>query len=144
MDVILWVNDVVGKPWQDRADGPNAYDCWGLIVDSFRRVDGIEIEPVPGYQDGAEINEAGSAEQDSGRWQKIDAPKHGAIACYYDAQGSLIHVGRVVLLQGAGLHVAHAKGSVNSPGRVAVDALRSMERLHSMSGRVDYWERVNG
>ena len=71
MTPISWINAVVGKPWVDRADGPDAFDCWGLVVDSYRRIDGVEIEPVAGYGTGEPIETAGASEQSSGRWVEL-------------------------------------------------------------------------
>lgn len=140
MDVILWVNDVTGKPWVDRAEGPNAYDCWGLVVDSFRRIDNIEIEPVEGYSSGSPIEEAGEVEQNSGRWAEVEKPIHGAIFCAYGPTGDLVHVGRVLLLKGAGLFCAHARGA-NGKGQVAIDTVRVLERFYQ-NGNVKYFVRA--
>jgi len=139
MDVILWVNDVTGKPWIDRTEGPESYDCWGLVVDSFRRIDGVEIEPVDGYSSGDPIEKAGKTEQNSGRWTQLEKPTHGAIFCAYSPVGDLAHVGRVLLLKGAGLFCAHARGS-NGKGQVAIDTVRVLERYYQ-NGNVKYFIR---
>jgi len=36
------INDLIGKPFKDKARGPDAYDCYGLVLEVFRR-QGIEI-----------------------------------------------------------------------------------------------------
>lgn len=140
MNVTEWANDVVGKPWVDRAEGPDSYDCWGLVVDSFRRIDGIEIESVDGYSSGAPIEEAGEVEQNSGRWQEVYKPIHGSIFCAYNPAGKLIHVGRIFDIKGLGVVCANARGSTNK-GQVAIDGIRPIERRYS-SGGVKYFTRA--
>jgi hypothetical protein len=135
MDRIEWTNAVVGKPWRDRTSGPDTFDCWGLVVDSFRRVDDTEIPVVTGYDLGAPIEVAGEAEKVSGHWQQVDKAQDGAVFCAYSATGTLAHVGRVFDLRGAGLHAVHARGT-NDKGQVAVDAVRVLERFYG--GRITY------
>lgn len=43
----LWV-DLIGKPWRHRGRGPDAYDCYGLLREIYRR-QGIEL-PDAGYE----------------------------------------------------------------------------------------------
>lgn len=138
MTPISWINAVVGKPWVDRASGPNAFDCWGLVVDSYRRIDGVEIEPVNGYASGAPIDSAGPAEQSSGRWVEVGKPKHGAVFCCYSPSGSMEHVGRVLAAAGSGLLCVHARGK-NGKGSTAADTVRLIERAYTS---VKYFERV--
>ena len=33
-----WATDYIGKPWVVASDGPEAYDCWGLVVAIHKRV----------------------------------------------------------------------------------------------------------
>ena len=125
MTPISWINAVVGKPWVDRAEGPAAFDCWGLVVDSFRRIDGVEIEPVAGYDTGAPIDQAGPTEQSSGRWIEVQGPQHGAVFCCYTATGNMAHVGRVLHAVGAQLLCVHARNTVSA------DPVRLIERTYN-------------
>ncbi|MEN6568065.1 MAG: NlpC/P60 family protein [Veillonellales bacterium] len=43
---MLQTKDLIGKPFQDGGRGPESYDCWGLVLEVFRRY-GIEL---PDYQ----------------------------------------------------------------------------------------------
>lgn len=140
MNCIEWINAVVGKPWIDRADGPDSFDCWGLVLDSFRRIDGVELHNVIGYEEGSPIEVAGIPEQASGRWQKLDKYEDGAVFCCYSVSNVLVHVGRVFLLIGSGYHAVHARGS-EGKGQVAVDDIRALQRLYS--SRIEYYKRVS-
>ncbi|MDD5249634.1 MAG: NlpC/P60 family protein [Rhodocyclaceae bacterium] len=41
-----WVFDYLGKPWENGAQGPNAYDCWGLVRAVYREQLGIALPVV--------------------------------------------------------------------------------------------------
>lgn len=127
MNAIAWINDVVGKPWEDRAYGPDSYDCWGLVIDSFSRIDGNPLDEVDGYASGAPIEVAGAAEELSGDWEECEA-QHGAVVCVYNDLGSMVHVGRVLDVVKAQLHVIHSKGE-NS--QVIATRLRTFEKVYS-------------
>lgn len=139
MNKIDYINAVVGKPWQDRASGPLAFDCWGLVVDSFKRVDGVDIEPVQGYLTGEQIDVAGPSEIASGHWIELQQPEDGAVFCAYETNNTLSHVGRVFLLAGGGYHALHARGTTNR-GQVTADHIRVIERF--FDGRVKYFKRA--
>ena len=47
--------DLIGKPWILFGRGPDAYDCWGIVEEGFRRF-GIE---VPDMGRGDNLHEAG-------------------------------------------------------------------------------------
>jgi probable lipoprotein NlpC len=39
-------DDLIGKPYEDMARGPDAYDCWGLIIEVASRVGKV----IPDYE----------------------------------------------------------------------------------------------
>lgn len=44
-----YINLVVGKPWESRAEGPDSFDCWGLVIDSFKKIDGVHLPQIKSY-----------------------------------------------------------------------------------------------
>ena len=136
MNSVSWINDVIGKPWEDRATGPDTYDCWGLVVDSFKRLDGIELPSVDGYDSGSPIEVSGAAEELNGDWVEIPSAEHLCVFCVYSDLGSMIHVGRVVEVRKAGLYAIHSRGE---GGQVKADALRVIKRAYS---NIKYFKRV--
>ena len=40
-------SDLVGKPFEPRGEGPEAYDCYGLLRECWRRWHGVELPNVP-------------------------------------------------------------------------------------------------
>ena len=142
MTNISWINAVVGKPWVDRADGPNSFDCWGLVVDSYRRIEGIELPDVTGYESGELIEAIGGPVRDQLGWPEIDKPQDGAVLCIYLSNGDMVHVGRVLNIHKAGLYALHAAGK-DGKGQVAAEPMRAV--AERFAGRIKYYMRpTNG
>ncbi len=88
-----YINEVVGKPWAICAEGPDSFDCWGLVLDSFRRLDGVELPQVTRYTNEPDSKGAsGALAIQSGSYIKCE-PHDGAImAAFLD--GNFVHAGR--------------------------------------------------
>ena len=141
MTNIDWINSVTGKPWVDRADGPNSFDCWGLVVDSFRRIDGVELPDVTGYDSGEPIEVIGSPVRDDYGWPEIDKPTDGAVFCVFLSNGDMVHVGRVLIADGI-LYAVHAAGK-NGKGQVTPEPMRTVAERYV--DRIKYYMRpTNG
>jgi len=122
-----WINDYIGKPWQQNACGPNAFDCWGLILDIYRQRLSIELPTIvvdpysvkgaakaltQGCNDACSKNLVGEVEQD---YQDFDIIMvKNKTVCY--------HVGLIV--GGRVLHVAH-----NDSKGVVLDRLESFKQV---------------
>lgn len=141
MNNLEWINAVAGKPWVDRADGPSSFDCWGLVIDSFRRVDGVELPDITGYNSGESIEAIGSPVRDQLGWPEIETPQNGAVFCVYLSNGAMVHVGRVLLASGM-LYAVHAAGK-DGKGQVTPEPMRIVAERYS--GRIKYYMRpTNG
>lgn len=46
-----WAAHLIGKPYQRGADGPDAFDCWGLVRYAFRTQHGIVLPVVSSMTD---------------------------------------------------------------------------------------------
>ncbi len=64
------LSDLVGKPFADGGRGPDAYDCWGLVCEVFKRY-GIEL---PDYKISCEDASRIDNEIDSQRrqWRRCE------------------------------------------------------------------------
>lgn len=82
-----------GKPWVNRAEGDEAYDCWGLVLASFREIDGTELPVATGYSDKNCSTEDAAKTIDMGRFVPCQ-PRDGAIMAVFDSKENLTHVGR--------------------------------------------------
>lgn len=125
-----WINAAVGKPWVDRSTGPDDFDCWGLVVDYFWRVEGLRLPTVEGYEDGSVSIASGFFQQvDSLLWVPTGSRKGVVFTGFIDDQPS--HVGIVL-----GNHVIHAYGE-RGKGQVYNHPLRMM---HKLFNRLEFWE----
>ncbi|MGB2264872.1 MAG: NlpC/P60 family protein [Glaciecola sp.] len=128
-----WIEEVSGKSWQDRATGPDAYDCWGLVVDFYRRVKGFEIENIAGYVNGETGINQGFKERGEG-WQPSEL---GYVAVCFDGDNAN-HVGVRI-----GGRVIHAFGGVKRDGQVFNHTLSQFNRIYRGNVKYfDYIERV--
>lgn len=137
---ISWINDVVGKPWRDRANGPDAYDCWGLVTDKFLRVNGVELPLVEGYDSGEPIEQIGSPVRDAYGWPEIVNPQDGAVFCVFLSNGDMVHVGVIVAVHKAGLYAVHAAGK-DGKGQVIAEPARVVHNRYNT--RIKYYMRPN-
>ncbi|WP_423186771.1 hypothetical protein ACO1PK_00720 [Alishewanella sp. d11] len=140
MTNIDWINAVAGKPWVDRAAGPNAFDCWGLVTDSFLRIDGISLETATGYTEGEPIEAIGTVFRDQLNWPEQERATNGSVFCVYLANGAMVHVGRVLSITGIGLYAIHAAGK-NGIGQVTAEPLRVLQQRYG--DRLKYYLRPN-
>ncbi len=102
-----YINMVNGKPWVNRAEGPDTFDCWGLVIDSFRKLDNIELPQIGGYIDkDCKTDVAASEAIKSGQYVKCK-PQDGAIMTAFVGK-NLVHVGRC--LGGGVIHATEGLG----------------------------------
>ena len=101
-------NHANGKPWVNRAEGPVAYDCWGLVLASFREVDGIELPVVAGYANKECSTGEAASQIDMSRFTPCQ-PTNGAIMAIFKNNEQLEHVGRC--LCGRVLHATDKMGT---------------------------------
>ncbi len=134
-----WAAPYVGKPWVRGAQGPEAWDCWGLV----RHVqDTVYGRQMPALQ----IAAAPTAEQlevlrdlmTSGPWHRVTDPAQGDVMLMTGTLGP--HVG-VVVRADRRLKVLHADGYRDDKG---VDhgavVVTPIERLHELGyGRLQAW-----
>jgi len=111
-----WAEQYIGIPWQAGGRGPDAYDCWGLLLHVMRRHYGRSIQDC----NVSEI-EAGELRRLAGEWRPVDAPRDGDGVKMGSAER--LHVGVYVNQNGgAVLHCAERYGVILTQ----VSALRSM------------------
>lgn len=116
----------VGKPYRRGADGPDAFDCWGLVRAYYRECRAIELEPlvIDGDPDEASGNVQAiirSARAGGIRPAPGAAPRHGDIVILRSP--GILHAG-VALRLGSSLRLLHAvssSGVACQPWRVATN-----------------------
>lgn len=102
----------IGLPFVSGARGPDAYDCWGLILAVYAEVYGIQL---PDYDIGAEalrdITRQINTEMGSGKWTATnpdECPSVAVMALHPDHPGLVNHCG--VNVGGRVLHTTFAVG----------------------------------
>ena len=125
-----YINRAIGKPWVNRAEGPEEFDCWGIVIDSFLKIDGLVLPQIEGYKDkGCQTSKAAQQAFDSKSYIKCQ-PTDGAIMTAFFGD-KLVHVGRC--LCGGVLHATEGIG-------VRFDKYRV---ITSVNQRVEYYKYVD-
>ena len=121
MDEATYVNSIIGTEWVQ-----GVTDCYWVIEDSFRVLDGIEL-PTPPWRKECKTGEAGKASLASGIWEESEAVDGAVFAVYKD--GVMCHVGRIL----CGMAV-HSDGSISKAGHCKAEKIRRMERFYNRVG----------
>lgn len=119
-----FITQAIGKPWVNRADGPDSYDCWGIVVAYYREVLGKELSI---YLDG-DISDGYLKEIESERWTECS----GGIVFMCFKDGAPSHCGLVF-----GDKVLHAAGWERR-GQVTIQPLRKIKKLFKDVRVYDY------
>lgn len=109
-----WAAPLIGRPWEPGAEGPDAFDCWGLVRFVFRTQYGIEMPPVSVGVEG-NVGAIKRAAEVSG-WRLASAPAQAGDILLLRAPGKRRHVALVIDI-GRRLAVLHANGYLQRDGR---------------------------
>jgi cell wall-associated NlpC family hydrolase len=107
-------NAYVGRPYRDLGRGPDAFDCWGLVLDASARLYGVTL---PDLQESVAKRR---------RWRALDQLVAGAVVAMLDRRGRAYHVG-LAIGPAYVLHTAPISGA-----RIeSVDRMARFARAHS-------------
>jgi cell wall-associated NlpC family hydrolase len=98
----------IGKPYRDRAAGPDAFDCWGLMRAASAALYDTPLPTLARTVSGRR------------RWCELSEPVPGCAVALLDMRGHPYHVGLYV---GAGL-VLHTTAQLGA----RIESLRVMTR----------------
>lgn len=138
-----WSTELCGLPWVPGADGPEAYDCWGLVrhVQSVRF--GREMRKLTIGERNAPP-EQWTAVRDTiqrGQWRQVaDVPKYGDILLMLNDKG-LPHVGVVLDLPKP--CILHSMGGLEEGvpvGRVQIDPIAQLGGIGF--GHLQVWRAI--
>jgi cell wall-associated NlpC family hydrolase len=111
------VRSYLGKPYVAGADGPDAFDCRGLVCWILRH---HFSRDVPNLPIGPQLGDLWSESITSGAWETVDLPKHGDAVVLRG--GADPHVG--VYLEVPSPGVLHAWEGVGQVVWTPIDRLR--------------------
>lgn len=73
-----WAFDYIGKPWVVASDGPDAYDCWGLVVAVQRRLYGHDLSVIPvAENDMKTLIRTMRDHPERQNWHAVETPQEG-------------------------------------------------------------------
>lgn len=105
------VTALIGKRYELGGDGPDAYDCRGLLLHCQRQYFG---KPLPDLPMGHAMRDLFGAQLASGMWEQVSSPRHGDAALLRG--GDHPHVGVHLMLDEPGvLHALDGVGVIWSP-----------------------------
>lgn len=107
MNAEEYINRNTGKPWVNRSEGPDSFDCWGLVIDSFRKLDGIELPQISGYTNHQTATSL-AADEAIAAGHYIPCHPHDGAIMIAKFNGKITHVGRC--LAGGVLHCGESLG----------------------------------
>lgn len=72
-----WITDYLGKKWASGGRGPDKFDCWGILMDIYKKQLGVDIESYPGvescgFKETAKMFNNG---MNGSKWVEINKPK---------------------------------------------------------------------
>lgn len=101
---------VIGKPWTNGGNGPESYDCWGLVRAYYQQVRGtwLPVVDVDATRSLA-VAHAFAGHAELGNWEQVESPKEGCAVLM--ARGRMPnHVG--LWLGGGVLHSVQGAGVI--------------------------------
>lgn len=95
MSEVLDVHDLIGKPFKARGRGPDAFDCWGLAMEVYRRR-GIEL-PEYAYGDDLAITVLDGLIRANKRLiAELDRPEPYCLVGFSIIPGYETHIGTIL------------------------------------------------
>lgn len=108
-----WAQGYIGKPWRVAADGPDAFDCWGLVVDIQRQLYGRHLKTI--YVEPENLRSLIKTIQQHPirqHWHPTDCPQEGDVVLLRQSRHP-VHVGVWLGVDSGGvLHCARESGVV--------------------------------
>lgn len=112
------IEKLLGKPYKPGANGPNAYDCWGLVQVVQKELFGREMPDIrtpPSDNNPRTMIAFIRSHPARKQWRKADGPRHGRIVemCRSNLP---FHIGVYLDIDRGGiLHAAQGLGVVFDP-----------------------------
>lgn len=102
-----FINKYIGAPWVNRGESVKGVDCWGLVLASYREIEGVDLPQISGYGN-KECSTGDAVTKNDLRKFSEAQPANGSIMCIFDDKGQMVHVGRCLL--GRVLHASDGIG----------------------------------
>lgn len=73
---ITWVHELIGKPWKVGTEGPDTFDCWGLLRWVYRTQRSLVLTPIPAIAPTDTVKICRAVQDEEPRWQRVLLPTH--------------------------------------------------------------------
>jgi cell wall-associated NlpC family hydrolase len=129
------LSPLIGRPWVANAPGPDAFDCWSLVVYLQRELFGRTLPDVSVPEDPSWtwIIEQFAAHGERSRWREV--PRH-ATGLVIAPDGSIVLMAHVTRLAHAGVWLAPEHRVVHADQEQGV----SVEDVATLAARG--WRRI--
>lgn len=98
----------LNKPWQVGCDGPDSFDCWGLLVDIYKK---HLYKELPRFSDLNKLNRLDVAkkigEEIQSQWELLEQPIHLSAVGMSHLPNKVFHVGCFLDIDGG--YVIHTR-----------------------------------
>ena len=74
------LDDLIGKPYSQGARGPEAYDCWGLVMEASKRA-GTELPEIAVPADNKKRGELIALQRES-NFVRLEVPESGCLVLF--------------------------------------------------------------
>ena len=128
-----WASEVIGRLWVAGGRGPDAFDCWGLVVWVQGRHYGRTLPAIPAENLRSIVANFGR-HPERRRWQRVAAPADGDGVLLRQARYS-VHAGVWLACDGGGvLHCVQGAGVVFQKPRDLIAAGWRIEGFYRFTG----------
>lgn len=122
-----WSTQLLGRPWQEHALGPEAFDCWGIVHFVYRQQLGVEL-PTYLHVNSPDFRQRGVESEQFPNWKPLDKPENFALVALGMGR-RITHVGLYLEIdRGLVMHCAQATGVI----------LQTMKAVRSQG-----WRQIN-
>lgn len=131
-----WATELIGRPWEYGAQGPDSFDCWGFTRYVLRTHYGVEVPYVEVPTDWRAARTALETHEERNHWISVAVPADGDVVLM-SRNRIPIHIGVVVKANGVDgvLHCADPSGVV----------FQTSQGLRATGwGRLTYYRRQQG
>jgi len=128
------LNDLLGLPFAPGGRGEVGYDCWGLVIEIYRRL-GIQVEDPGKFYDVEERvqEDPFNSERDNAFWEEVKPPyKEYDVILFTDGVHNVaLHAG-VYMGDGKVLQSLHGRGVVALPLRLLKERVYGAYRCRAL------------
>jgi len=109
-----FLNSYIGKKWKSGGTGPEAYNCWGLVADIYKKHLGFDVPIIKANEyDKKILAETFRTHPENANWKAIEKREAGDFDLCLMGEHDIYHCGLWFTIDGGGvLHAAPRAGVI--------------------------------